>query len=189
MSGFRFEAYAIVSADGMLADALRHMPEQLHIAADQRVFTEALDRAALVVHGAHSHEQQGAASDGRRRVVLTRTVSRIAVHPVLPNTILWNPEHAPFRDAANAMGVAEGLVVVSGAAQVFAHFLRQRSIDAFHLTRVATVTLPGGRPVLPGVPAETPEQILARHGLEPAPGRVLDARAGATLVTWAPPAH
>jgi hypothetical protein len=26
MSGFRFEAYAIVSADGMLADVQRHMP-------------------------------------------------------------------------------------------------------------------------------------------------------------------
>jgi hypothetical protein len=47
MSGFRFEAYAIVSADGMLADAHRHMPGQLHIAADQGFFTEALDRAVV----------------------------------------------------------------------------------------------------------------------------------------------
>ena len=29
-----------------------------------------------------------------------------------------------------------------------------------------------------------PEDVLANHGLEPGPARVLDAAAGATLVTW-----
>jgi len=41
--------------------------------------------------------------------------------------------------------------------------------------------------VFPEVPALTPEQVLARHGLRPGPLQVLDAKAQATLVTWEPP--
>ena len=90
------EGYAIVSADGMLADRFRHMPRELHVDADQCFFTGALDQAALVVHGRHSHEQQGPASDSRRRVILTRGVDAIAVHPSIPNALLWT---SPFRYA------------------------------------------------------------------------------------------
>src|SRR4029079_10114846 len=143
---FRVEGYAIVSADGMLADRYRHMQREPHVDADQRLFTDALDQAALVVHGRHSHEQQGPASDRRRRVILTRGVDAIAVHPSIPNALLWNPLGAPVAQACQAAKVSEGLVVVSGAADVFALFLRL-GIHAFHLSRVATVQLPGGRPV------------------------------------------
>ena len=52
----RIEAYAIVSADGMLADANRRIPDSLKVEADQKFFHSALDRAAAVVHGRHSHE-------------------------------------------------------------------------------------------------------------------------------------
>ena len=53
-----------------------------------------------------------------------------------------------------------------------------------HLSRVADVEFPGGRPVFPGVPAITPEWLLVQHGLKPGPSQVLDAKAGASLVTW-----
>jgi hypothetical protein len=56
----RIEGYAIVSADGMLADFNRKMPDGLKIDADVRFFKQGLDRAALVVHGRNSHEQQAA---------------------------------------------------------------------------------------------------------------------------------
>jgi hypothetical protein len=46
------------------------------------------------------------------------------------------------------------------------------------------VRLPGGRPVFPQVPARTPEEVLAGHGLVPGPRQVLDAAEGLTLVTW-----
>ena len=53
----RIEGYAIVSADGMIADRDRQMPQDLKIDADVRFFNQGLDSAAVVVHGRHSHEQ------------------------------------------------------------------------------------------------------------------------------------
>jgi hypothetical protein len=38
--------------------------------------------------------------------------------------------------------------------------------------------------VFPQVPAQTPEDVLTNHGLQPGERRVLDARVDATLVTW-----
>ena len=47
----RIEAFAIISADGMIADAAGHMPDALKIEADRKFFLSGLDRAAVVVHG------------------------------------------------------------------------------------------------------------------------------------------
>ncbi len=52
----RIEGYAIVSADGMLANTAGIMPPELKIDADQRFFHGSLERADAVVHGRHSHE-------------------------------------------------------------------------------------------------------------------------------------
>jgi dihydrofolate reductase len=180
----RIEGYAIVSADGMLADRNRHMPDQLKIDADVRFFNAALERAAVIVHGRNSHEQQ-ASSDRRRRLIVTHTIAAAQKHPSIPNARLWNPDGMPFAEACQAMGVTEGMAAVTGGAEVFQLFL-EIGFDAFHLSRVGTFRIPGGRPVFPGVPALTPDQILAQHGLVPGPARVLDAKAEATLVTWQP---
>jgi hypothetical protein len=73
---------------------------------------------------------------------------------------------------------------VLGGPEVYAYFLSQ-GCDAFHLTRVPHVRLPGGRPVFPEIgPARTPEDVLRAHGLSPGPTQILDAGAGVTLVTW-----
>lgn len=181
----RVEGYAIVSADGMLADSNRKMPDGLKIDADVRLFKQGLDRAALVVHGRNSHEQQPN-SDQRRRLILTRRVMSLAVHPSIPLAQLWNPAGASFADACRAIGIREGMAAVMGGAEAFSLFLKI-GFDAFHLSRAGKVRLPGGRPVYPEVPALTPEQVLASHGLWPGPVQVLDAEAEATLVTWEPP--
>ena len=180
----RVEGYAIVSADGMLADRNRQMPDGLKIDADVRFFNEGLDRAAIVVHGRNSHEQQ-ARSGGRRRLVVTHRIAAIAEHPSIPNARFWNPAGASFAEACQAIGVTDGMAAVTGGAEVFGLFL-DMGFDAFHLSRVGKVRLPGGRPVFPQVPALTPEQILAKRGLIPGPIQVLDAEAEATLVTWKP---
>src|SRR5262245_33104841 len=52
----RIEGLAIISADGMLADANGHMPKSLLVKADQQFFQDTLDQAALLVQGRHSHE-------------------------------------------------------------------------------------------------------------------------------------
>jgi len=181
----RVEGYAIVSADGMIADHDRKMIDGLKIDADARFFTQALDRAALVVHGRNSHEEQ-ANSGRRRRLIVTHRVAALAEHPSIPLAQLWNPAGASFAEACRAIGIMEGMAAVTGGAEVFRLFL-DIGFDAFHLSRAGKVRLPGGRPVFPEVPALTPEQVLANHGLRPGPIRVLDAEAEATLVTWEPP--
>ena len=54
----RIEGYAIVSEDGMLANAAGIMPDSLKFEADQHFFERGLDGVDVVVHGRHSHERQ-----------------------------------------------------------------------------------------------------------------------------------
>jgi dihydrofolate reductase len=179
----RIEGYAIVSADGMIADHNRHMPAGLKIEADVRLFNEGLDSAALIVHGRHSHEQQGPRSNRRRRLILTDRCDPITDHPQIPNASLWNPSRMPFDDALMAMGITAGKVAVTGGSHVFGLFLGI-GFDAFHLSRAGKVRLPGGRPVFPQVPERTPAQVLRDHGLVPGAVEMLDQAADVTLVTW-----
>jgi dihydrofolate reductase len=178
----RIEGYVIVSADGMIADAKGEMPDSIKNAADQRYFQDALDRAAAVVHGRHSHEG-GPRAAQRKRLVLTRRTPAIAPDPALPNALLWNPLGASLDQALAQLGVADGTIAVIGGPEVFSRFLPL--YDAFHLSRAANAKIPGGLPVFPEVgPNATPEDVLARHGLRPGPRRVLDATAGVSVVTW-----
>jgi hypothetical protein len=65
---------------------------------------------------------------------------------------------------------------------VFGFFLDR--YDVFYLSRVPAVRLPGGRPVFPEVPTQTPEEVLARHGLEPLQRQILDAEKAVAVVEW-----
>jgi dihydrofolate reductase len=181
IGSLRIEGFAIVSVDGMLADRAGHMPDALKVEADQRFFAESLDRVAAVVHGRHSHEGQPN-SPRRRRLILTRRVSGIAADPENPLARLWNPTGVSFSSACAALGVGQGIVAIIGGTDVFGMFLDD--YDAFHLSRANKVRLPGGRPVFPQVPEQTPEDVLASHGLHPGARQVLDAQADASLVTW-----
>jgi dihydrofolate reductase len=175
------EGYAIISEDGMLADAACVMPDSLKFAADQRFFEQGLDGVDVVVHGRHSGEHQ-ARSHLRRRLILTRQVASIAADPPNPRARLWNPSGASFEQALAAVGMPNGRIGIIGGTEVFAVFLDL--FDVFHLTQAPNVRLPGGRPVFPGVPTQTPEEVLARHGLEPAERQVLDPAEGLVLVSW-----
>ena len=182
IGALRIEGFAIVSIDGMLADRAGHMPDALKIEADQRFFAESLDQVAAVVHGRHSHEGQPN-SPRRRRLILTRRVSGIEPDPENPLARLWNPAGASFTAACAALGVEKGTVAIIGGTDVFGLFL-DIGYDAFHLSRANRVRLPGGRPVFPQVPGQTPEEVLASHGLHPGERRVLDEMADASLVSW-----
>ncbi|HEY3890293.1 MAG TPA: hypothetical protein VGL73_17090 [Caulobacteraceae bacterium] len=177
----RIEGYAIVSEDGMLANAAGIMPDSLRFEADKRFFERGLDGVDVVTHGRHSHEHQPH-SDLRRRLVMTRTVPALAPDPSYPKAMHWNPVGATLDEALAALGAPEAIVGVIGGTDVFAMFLDL--YDVFHLSRAPNVRLPGGRPVFPGVPAQTPEAVLARQGLRPGARQMLDQARGVSLVSW-----
>jgi dihydrofolate reductase len=179
----RIEGYAIVSADGMIADAAGHMPETLKNEADQAFFHGGLDRAAAVVHGRRSHE--GGPNAARRfRLIVTRSVSACAPAASHPKALLWNPGGASLGQAWSALGPNEGTLAVIGGASVYDLFW-DIGYDAFHLTRATKARLPGGRPAFTEISHDrTPDDVLASHGLYPGKPQVLDRAAGVTLVTW-----
>jgi dihydrofolate reductase len=178
----RIEGYVIVSADGMIADSNGEMPPSIRNDADQRFFQDALDHAAVIVHGRHSHEG-GPRAERRNRVILTRQIAALAPDSGQPNAVLWNPVGASFDAALARLGIGDGIIAVIGGTEVFSLFLPL--YDAFHLSQAANAKIPGGLPVFSEVgPNASPQDILARHGLKPGPRRDLDAAAGVSVVTW-----
>jgi hypothetical protein len=141
MPARRIEGYVIVSADGMLANADRVMPDALKFEGDKSFFTEALDRADLIVHGRHSGEGQPN-SHRRKRVILTRNVATLAPDPSNPKASLWNPSGASFEAACDFAGVPSGTVAIIGGPTVFGMFMDR--YDTFWLSLAPKVRLPGG---------------------------------------------
>jgi len=179
---YRIEGYAIVSADGMIADSNGAMPDTIRNNADQKFLQTELDRAAVIVHGRHSHEG-GPRAARRKRLVVTRQIASIAVDPSLPNAFLWNPAGAKLQEGLAKLGVGGGTVAIIGGPDVFSMFLPL--YDVFDLTRAAFAQIPAGRPLFPSVsPRLPPEDVLAGHGLKPGPRQDIDAAAGITLTTW-----
>ena len=181
MPALRFEGYVIVSGDGMLADARNVMPDELKFEGDKRFFTAALDRAALIVHGRNSHEDQPN-SPKRKRIILTHKVASIAPDPTNRNALLWNPAGATFEQARERAGVTSGTVAIIGGPGVFDMFMDR--YDTFWLSVAPKVQLPGGEPCFPGVGARTPQQILAAHGLKPSKTEILDPDDGVSVTPW-----
>jgi len=165
----------------MLADAAGVMPDSLKFEADQAFFERGLDSVDVVVHGRHSHERQRR-SDLRRRLILTRKVSAIAADPSNKKALFWNPAGASLEQAMAVLGASDGSIGVIGGTEVFGIFLNR--YDIFYLSRAPGVLLPDGRPVFPEVPARTPEEVLARHGLDRGQRRVLDTENGLAVVSW-----
>src|SRR5665213_2413542 len=105
----RIEGYAIVSEDGMLANAAGIMPASLQFEADQQFFERGLDAVDVVVHGRHSHERQPR-SHLRRRLILTRQVATIAADPSNERALFWNPAGASLEQALAMLGTPDGSV-------------------------------------------------------------------------------
>lgn len=179
---FRIEGHAIVSEDGMIAAADGLMPNTLKFASDQKVYEEALERAAILVNGPLSYEWQ-ANSPRRRRLVVTRRIAGLAPDPDNPNAWLWNPAGAKFEEARGALGVEAGTVAVLGGTFVFSLFLTI-GYDAFHLSHAPGVRLPGGVPLFREQKAgRTPDNVLTGAGLKAEAARRFDD--GVTMVDWA----
>jgi dihydrofolate reductase len=180
----RIEGYVIVSADGMLANADRAMPDELKFEGDKKFFTAALDRADLIVHGRNSYEGQPN-SPRRKRIVLTRRIPAVAPDPSNREALLWNPAGATFEKARDVAGVRSGLVAIIGGPDVFAMFMDR--YDTFWLSEAPKVRLPDGEPCFPGVPQLSPQEILAAHGLKPGPPLMLDPADNVSVTPWRRP--
>jgi hypothetical protein len=177
----RIDGYVIVSADGMLANAQNAMPDELKFEGDKRFFIAALDRADLIVHGRHSYEDQ-LNSPRRKRIILTRDVAATAPDPANPNALLWNPAGASFEATCERAGVTSGTVAIIGGPGVFGMFMDR--YDTFWLSLAPKVRLPGGEPCFPGVPARTPQEVLASHGLRAGKAEMLDPADEVSVTPW-----
>jgi dihydrofolate reductase len=177
----RIEGYAIVSDNGMIANAAGVIPDSLKFEADQRFFEQGLDGVDVVVHGRNSHERQPR-SASRRRLILTRKVSATATDKSNNNALFWNPAGASLEQAMAALGAPDGSIGVIGGTDVFGLFLDRYSV--FYLSRAPNLRLPGGRPVFPEVPMRIPEEVLASHGLDHGQQQVLDLAKGLAVVSW-----
>lgn len=178
---FNFEGYVIVSADGMLADASRVMPDSLKFEGDKLFFEQALDGAALIVHGRNSHEQQPD-SPKRKRLIATRKIKALTVDPEMPNATLWNPDHASFEEATAFADVTAGRIAIIGGPLVFDMFMDR--YDTFWLSEAPHVRLPGGEGCFVGVPERTPHEVLASHELKAGAPYLLDAAHEVTVTPW-----
>ncbi len=176
--------FAIVSADGMLANAQGVMPQKLYFEADQVYFENALDHFDVMVHGRNSQENHRN-SPSRRRVIATRRIADVATDPLNPKAVLWNPNGAPLEHALDLLGPPNARIAIIGGTDVFGLFLPL--YDEFHLTKANGVHLPGGRPVFPGIPPRTPEELLAQSGMKERDRQVLDAANQLSLLTWVRP--
>jgi dihydrofolate reductase len=181
MPALRIDGYVIVSADGMLANAARAMPNELKFEGDKQFFTAALDRADLIVHGRRSYEDQPN-SPRRRRIILTRRIGTVESDPSNPRGILWNPAGASFEAACDFAQVRSGTVAIIGGPDVFGMFMDR--YDTFWLSQAPRVRLPGGEPCFPGVPGQSPQQILASHGLRADDARILDSANDVSVTPW-----
>jgi dihydrofolate reductase len=181
VQALHIDGYVIVSADGMLANADRVMPEELKFEGDKRFFTAALDRADLIVHGRRSYEDQPN-SPQRKRIILTRAIGSIAPDSSNPKATLWNPDGASFEAACDRAGVNSGTIAVIGGPEVFDMFLDR--YDTFWLSQAPKVRLPDGQPVFSGVPRHSPQEILAAHGLRAGKSEILDIAGGVSVTPW-----
>ncbi|MDF2231406.1 hypothetical protein P2H44_02460 [Albimonas sp. CAU 1670] len=179
------EGHAIVSPEGMIADADGLFPPRLGDEADWALFQAALDACVATVLARASHEATPNRAD-RLRVVMSRGAQGLVRRA---DAWWWNP--ADVLPAAMLAEVAPdgGRIGVPGGRAAFDQFLRpapgQPGFDAFHLATNPDCPLPGGRPVFSGLaPGRGPEALLAEAGLVPGDVQILNPDRGVSLRVW-----
>jgi hypothetical protein len=180
MRAIEVHGYAIVSDDDRIADASGAMPDVLRNDADWAYFQAELDRSALTVLGRLGHEANPNLKN-RLRLVLSSSADGLERRP---DGWWWNPAALPWKEVIAAVLPEGGRVAVPGGRRVFDLFLTL-GFDAFHLTRAEGARVPGGVGLFSGCESgETAEAMLARHGLEPGEGRVIDPAGPVRLTLW-----
>jgi hypothetical protein len=175
--------HAIISENDCIADRTGVTPPSLRNEADRRRFQAALDRAAVIVLGRLGHEANPTRKK-RTRLVLSSSARGVERRE---DAWWWNPAEAPVTEALAAAAPQGGAVAVPGGRRVFDLFL-DIGFDAFDLARVHGLVIPDGVPIFSAVETgESPENLLAAHGLIRRSAELLDARAGVGLALWRRP--
>lgn len=172
------EGHAIVSVDGMIAAADGSMPPALRSEPDWRIFQAALDVAALVVLGRLGHTRHP--NPGRRRLVLTRSVTDLQPDSDDPLTTLWNPFGMEIGAVLERLGIAQGTIAVTGGTGTFDHFIP--FYDRFVLSEVRGLTLDNG---IPCFTKGHPRFVLPGAGLVARDMEVIDR--GVVQTQWVRP--
>lgn len=176
-----FKGYAVVSADGFIADDQGQMPDTLRFEADWAYFQAALDGADITLLGRYTHEAAPNAK-GRRRLVVSRGVRAVVQEDSLTSWV--NPrDMTPASAIAVAVG-AEAKVAVAGGTDVFSWILEDAGYDEFHLSIAHKVKLGVGRPLLNDIRRlEDAMRAFEATGLRIKSRLWLDEQAGLELLT------
>ena len=177
----QYEGHAIVSEDGMIADAAGDMPETLRSEADWQYFQAALDRAVLVVLGRKGHARHP--NPGRRRLVLTASVAGLEPDSADPLATLWNPAGLPLDAALAQLGIVAGIVAVTGGTGTFDVFLPLYT--RFVLAEVRGLSLSGG---IPCFSKGHPRYVLPGAGLAARDMQLIERNVVQTTWERSPPA-
>lgn len=180
MNAIEIHGYAIVSEDDRIADAGGRMPEALRNEADWAYFQAGLDAASLSVLGRIGHE----ANPNRRNRPRLVVSSRASGLERRTDAWWWNPAGLAWQDVVRAVVPQGGLVAVPGGRRVFDLFLAI-GYDAFHLSRVAGLHIPGGVAVFSACDkGRDAGAVLSGAGLRPGPSRILDQHGPVILSVW-----
>lgn len=152
-----FRGYAVVSADGFIADDRGRMPDALRFDADWTYFQAALDAADVTLLGRHTHEAAPNVKN-RRRLVVSSGVRAV----IQENDTTWwvNPRDVTPASAVAVVSGTKAEVAVVGGTGVFGWVLEEGGYDAFHLSVARQVRLGAGRPLFDA--ADDLEQAIAR---------------------------
>lgn len=185
-----FKGYAVVSADGFIADHDGHMPDALRFEADWAYFQAALDEADITLLGRHTH-QAAPNARRRRRLVVSRGVRAVIQEGA--DTWWVNPRDVTPASAAAAVlgsgppGASKTIAVVGGTG-VFGWILDEGGYDEFHLTIAHQVRLGAGRPLFDNIgDLETALGILKHHGHDIVERSWFDEEAGLELLVLSRP--
>ena len=168
--------YAIVSADGKIADRDGRFPESLRFEADQTRFQDALSSADLTLLGRRTHE---AAPNTRRRNRLVLSSGVEGLFREDTHTIWCNPNTVDLETVVLSLALETGRVAVAGGTTVYHLVGATLGYAAFSLTVADAVRLPGGIPLLPGCDNLGDTRLrLESFGLRLDRRRFLDRTAG-----------
>jgi len=178
----RFQGYAVVSADGLIADADGRMPDQLKFDADWDYFQAALDRADVTLIGRATHEAAPNVKK-RRRLVFSSRVQRMWQED---ETTFWvDPTKTDPNGAITEMVGPSADVAVVGGQGVFDWVLSKPGFFSFHISVAHHVRIGSGRHVFRDAAGlEAAISLLQGRGLPLSRQVWFDQEAGLELLVY-----